>query len=76
MKGVSRGKETKREKSLRLMKKRTVQVCRELDKISNLSTAKYSYTDEELESIISVLESKSAYAIECFYRRKELNRKP
>ncbi|PFK83679.1 hypothetical protein [Bacillus thuringiensis] len=75
MMGIYREKETKREKSLRLMKKRTVQVCRDLEKISNLSTAHYSYTEEELDSMISFLESKSSYVIECLKRRKELNRK-
>ncbi|KAA0965277.1 hypothetical protein FQ087_02920 [Sporosarcina sp. ANT_H38] len=76
MMGIQREKETKREKSLRLMEKRIVQACRTLEKISNLSTAHYSYTEEELDSMISVLESKSSYAVECLKRRKELNRKP
>lgn len=71
-----KNKETKREKSIRLMKKRIDQAGRNLEKISNLSTAHYSYTKEELDSMISFVESKSSYVIECLKRRQELNRRP
>ncbi|MEC1543727.1 MULTISPECIES: hypothetical protein [Bacillaceae] len=64
-----------REKSLRLMKKRLENADFILNQVSNLSTARYSYTNEELDSIISAIESKSSYVAECFKRRKNLNKK-
>lgn len=62
----------KREKSLRLMKKRLKKIDFVLNQFSNLSTAHYSFTNEELEAMISAIESKSAYVVQCFKRRKEL----
>ncbi|GIO28062.1 hypothetical protein J43TS3_26730 [Ornithinibacillus bavariensis] len=63
----------KREKSLRLKKKRLEKADSVLNQVSNLSTARYLYTNEELDSMISAIESKSSYVVECLKRRKELN---
>ncbi|SPR95087.1 hypothetical protein [Bacillus altitudinis] len=73
--GIHRGKETKRDKSIRLMKKRVENAQSVLDRIANLSTAKYSYTEKELDNMISVLNSKHSYVIECLERRRMLNSK-
>ncbi len=64
----------KREKSLRLMEKRLEKLDSVLNQVSNLSTARYSYTDKELDSMISAIQSKSSYVIECLKRRKKLNK--
>lgn len=74
---IIRGVKTmdKRKKSLRLMKKRLEKINSVLNQFSNLSTAHYSYTDEELDSMISAIKSKSSYVVGCLKRRKELNNK-
>lgn len=63
----------KRQKSLRLMNKRLARNDFISNQLANLSTAHYSYTDEELDSMISAIESKSFYVVECLKRRKVLN---
>jgi flagellar basal body rod protein FlgG len=65
----------KREKSIRLMNKRLAKLDSSVNQLANLSTSKYSYTEGELENMISTLKKKNLYAVGCLERRKELNMK-
>ncbi|MEC0253280.1 hypothetical protein [Bacillus halotolerans] len=65
----------KREKSIRLMNKRLAKLKSLVDRLANLSTSHYSYTEDELDYMISTLKEKNSYAVGCLERRKELNKK-
>lgn len=65
----------KREKSIRRRNKIFPKAILKLRQIANLSTARYSFTEKELDSMIAEIKSICSYAVECLERRKELNRK-
>lgn len=64
----------KREKSIRLMNKRLAKLKYLIDRLANLSTSHYSYTEDELDYMISTLKEKNSYAVGYLERQKELNK--
>ncbi|KQU09014.1 MULTISPECIES: hypothetical protein [Bacillus] len=62
----------KREKSIRLMNKRIEKLNYLMKQLANLSTSHYSYTEDELDYMISTIKQKNSYAVGCLERRKEL----
>lgn len=63
---------TKEERFQKLVKKRLARTLKEIDLISNLSTNRYAFTEEEANQVLVALNNKVKYVEGLFKRRLDL----
>lgn len=67
--------EKKEERFQKLVKKRLARTLKEIDLISNLSTNRYAFTEEEANQVLVALNNKVKYVEGLFKRRLALKAK-